>query len=364
MPYIQSWGVSRSKSPFNALQSPLKNNQSIMTENVEEDANFAANFPAHAENNPATNIIEENNEEASSNYAKDFFATEQANREEEEEMTAKGFKRDPINYEWVNAEEFDKLMTENKDGYRDRYFDILDHSEGDSIVAKAKTLLTEPSAVLDKLRSYLPGATEELKERMKDIKGKNKDFFTGLRKTAQAADAGSDSARETLYGSGFSGGTNMIRNEAANWIPYNVAAQTGLDIGPNLRAAYEDGAYHPSGRIIPKQWSDKPQQNVKSAVQDASLYIPALTGALKNTSYGKKFNLANTIYGKLWKGDKGLNTLKYFTGGEKSKDFFGSTKDLATSTVTPTKAGAVSGIFGVTNKLTSKVASWLANKFN
>ena len=81
-------------------------------------------------------------------------------------------------------------------------------------------------------------------------------------------------------------------------------------------------------------------------------------------SYGKKFNLANTIYGKLWKGDKGLNTLKYFTGGEKSKDFFGSTKDLATSTVTPTKAGAVSGIFGVTSKLTSKVASWLANKLN
>ena len=72
MPYIQSWGVSRSKSPFNALQSPLKNNQSIMTENVEEDANFAANFPTHAENNPATSIIEENNIEAGSTTTPEF----------------------------------------------------------------------------------------------------------------------------------------------------------------------------------------------------------------------------------------------------------------------------------------------------
>tara|TARA_R100001594_G_scaffold68777_1_gene103119 strand:- start:493 stop:1368 length:876 start_codon:yes stop_codon:yes gene_type:complete len=57
MPYIQSWGISRSKSPFNALQSPLKNDQSIMTENVEED-----------ENNPATTIIEENNEKANETF--------------------------------------------------------------------------------------------------------------------------------------------------------------------------------------------------------------------------------------------------------------------------------------------------------
>tara|TARA_R100001082_G_scaffold111082_1_gene93262 strand:- start:2122 stop:3216 length:1095 start_codon:yes stop_codon:yes gene_type:complete len=362
MPYIQKWGVSR----LNAV-SPLNNNGFGPIAGTGKDSEvFKANFPTvDTDPDSDVDIIQQNNDISTNqkdpNFAKNFFASEQASREEDEEMEAKGFKRDPVNNEWVDAEGFDKLMTENKDDYRNRYFNIVDHSQGDTLAGKVKTLLTEPSAVLDKVRSFLPGATDELKERMKDIKGSNKDFFTGLRKTAEASDAGSDSARETLYGSGFSGGTNMIRNEAANWIPQNVAMQTGSDIGGNLRAAYEGGAYHPSGRVIPKEWSDKPQHNLTAAAQDASLYLPAITGALKNTSYGKKFNLANKIYGKLWKGDKGINTLKYFTGKEKSKDFFGSTKDLATSTVTSPsmKPGAISGIFGAT----TKAASWLANKF-
>ena len=61
MPYIQSWGVSRSQSPFNALQSPLSymGTRAPKKDEVKDEVKDENNVVP--EDNPATNIIRQNN---------------------------------------------------------------------------------------------------------------------------------------------------------------------------------------------------------------------------------------------------------------------------------------------------------------
>jgi len=375
MPYAQNWGISR-----NAFQSPLNDNEPSgfgpMERYKDKDSKtYEQNFPntdVDTDPNSDKDIIEANNEVAAKadptkmsgpellKYTADLGKIKEEG----------GTFRDPVNpLEWINAKEFDQNMINNEDDYRNRYMNFLDHTEGDNIVAKVNTIMSQPKAVSDKISSYLPGASEELVERMKKIKGSNKDFLTGLRKTAGNAAKGNTNAFADLYGTdnlGLNKGTaNFVQNEAANYLPLNVAAQTGIAIGGNLKAAAFNGSYHPSGRILPQDWSDNKNKNVQGAIEQASVYLPKLASS---TPWGKRFNTANTIYQKAWKGNKIINTLTYGGGKGKNKEHMGNIKNIFSSVLNkPMPAGVskpkLSGTFGATTALTGKIASWFASKF-
>ena len=371
MPYIQKWGVSR----LSAV-SPLNNNgaKSIMDPNYKEEPKKTFGFEVNTdpENN---NIIEENNDIANAelDYGDDFDTLSDEEKKIRtkriQEQSQKGVENIASKY----SEETGGSMYKRSPEFREAYHNYMDKNVGDDWQVDMLTAVNNPMYVAEHLKSYLPfGLGDKAKQWSDRVKGDNKDFFTGLRKTTNAFNQGDEQAYKTLT----SNPKAFVNQTASDFVPqlvmFQSASNAGAEIGQTGLGITEPkdivGGQLINKKYLPDEEEKTAVENIKDAAMNVSTYAPYVKNIKKGQNIMNVVNTANTANRNLYKYNKRGQVFQQILGGGKSS-WTDKVEDAYNYATKPVDEGGGQGGKVYTSAtvapvaLTAKISSWLAKKF-
>jgi|9_EtaG_2_1085328.scaffolds.fasta_scaffold00460_11 hypothetical protein len=369
MPYIQDWGISR----LSAV-SPLNNNgsKSIMDPNYEKEPKQTFGFEVNTSPD-SDNIIEQNNDisNAELDYGDDFDTLNDEEKSLRKERIQSKQSDDFFNQSAYDmsksSEEEVGSMYKNNAQFRNAYHDYADKNVGDNWQVDMLTAVNNPVYALEHLKSYIPGL-EKNKEWSESIKGDNKDFFTGLRKTTNAFNQGDTEAYEKLT----SNPKAFAKQTSSDFLPPLVLAQSASNAGAEL-GKMGGGTDIVGGQLINKKYLPEKEkktglENIKDAAVNMATYAPYIRNVKKGQNIINVVNTANKFNQKAYKVNK-LANVKTQVSGQGKSSWTDKVKDAYNYVTKPADQGGGQGgkVYSSTvtapTALTGKVASWLARKF-
>ena len=368
MPYIQKWGVSR----LSAV-SPLNNNgaKSIMDPNYEEEPKQTFGFEVNTDPDN-DNIIEQNNDisNAELNYGDDFDTLSDDEKkirtQRIQEQSQKGVENIASKYSEETAGGIYKRSPE----FREAYHNYMDKNVGDDWQVDMLTAVNNPMYVAEHLKSYLPfGLGDKAKQWSDRVKGDNKDFFTGLRKTTNAFNQGDEQAYKTLT----SNPKAFVNQTASDFVPQLVMVQSGSNAGAELGQGL-GGKDLREGQLINKKYlpeeEDKTSlENIKDAAYNVSTYAPVIKNIKRGKTIVDAVNTANKVNQKAYKVNKYANIGTQITGEGRSS-WTDKVKDVYNYATKPVDEGGAQGGKVYSSAavapvaLTAKIGSWLSKKLS
>ena len=368
MPYIQKWGISR----LSAV-SPLNNNgaKSIMDPNYEEEPKQTFGFEVNTDPDN-DNIVEQNNKisTAELNYGDDFDTLsdeDKAFRKDriQSKQSDDFFNQSPNDMSKYSEEEVGS-MYKNNPKFREAYHDYADQNVGDDWRSDLLTAVNNPVYAFEHLKGLI--GNEKSREWSERVRGDNKDFFTGLRKTTNAFNQGDEEAYKTLT----SNPKAFVNQTASDFIPQLVMFQSGSNAGAELGQGM-GGTDLREGQLINKKYlpeeEDKTSlENIKDAAYNVSTYAPVIKNIKKGKTIVNAVNTANKVNQKSYKVNKYANIGTQLTGEGRSS-WTDKVKDAYNYVTKPVEEGGAQGGKVYTSAtvapvaLTAKISSWLAKKF-
>ena len=373
MPYIQSWGVSR----LSAV-SPLNNNgaKSIMDTDYKEESEQTFGFEVNTSPDN-DNIIEENNDIANAelNYGDDFDTLS-----DEEKVIRKNriqskqsedfFNQSPNDMSKYSEEEIGN-MYKNNSQFRKAYHNYADKNVGDDYQVDMLTAVNNPVYVFEHLKGLF--GNEKSREWSKRVRGDNKDFFTGLRKTTDAFDQGDTEAYKTLTSNPKAFATQTASDFYAPLVMFQSGSNAGAELG-KTGLGVTDPKEIVGGQLINKKYLPDEEEktgleNIKDAASNVSTYLPYVKNIKKSKNIVNAVNTANKVNKDAYKVNKYVNIGTQVTGEGRSS-WTDKVKDAYNYVTKSSSEGGAQGgkVYSSASvapvALTAKIGSWLAKKLS